>query len=118
MVQTGVGAVAVVEDAALVGIFTERDLMVKVVDRGGAPGDISLGEVMEREVITLAPDARRSTALTLMLENHVRHLPVVDDENQVLGMLSIRHLYREQLHRLQHQLDSLESYMSADGPGG
>jgi CBS-domain-containing membrane protein len=53
-----------------------------------------------------------------MLAHHCRHLPVLDAQGGILGMLSIRHLYREQLHRLRGQMDSLESYMLADGPGG
>lgn len=118
MVKHRVGAVAVVEDHALVGILTERDLMVKVMDRDADPARLLVGETMETEVRTVRPDASRSQAAHEMIRHHCRHLPVTDASGEVLGMLSIRHLYREQLHRLRGQLDSLESYMTADGPGG
>jgi CBS domain-containing protein len=118
MVENGVGAVAVVEEDVLVGIFTERDLMVKVVDRNLEPSPIRVADFMENAPITIAPDAKRAAALKLMLFHHCRHLPVTDEAGRILGMLSIRHLYRERLRRLEGQLESLVSYMAADGPGG
>lgn len=118
MVKNHVGAVAVVDEETLVGIFTERDLMLKITDRGVDPGDILVSDVMETDVQTVAPDAARSEAASLMLTHNCRHLPITNDEGRLLGMLSIRHLYREQLRRLRGQMDSLESYMGADGPGG
>jgi CBS domain-containing protein len=118
MVQNRVGAVAVVEDDVLVGILTERDLMVKVTNRDADPASLLVGDTMEPDVRTIAPDASHSEAATAMLEQHCRHLPVTDADGKILGMLSIRHLYREQLRRLQGQMDSLEAYTMADGPGG
>lgn len=118
MVEEGVGAVAVVEAGALVGIYTERDLMTKVVDRDGDADQISVADVMETDVRTIAPDASHGAAAELMITHHCRHLPIVDDDGKVLGMLSIRHLYREQLRRLRGQMNSLQSYLGADGPGG
>ena len=118
MVEHRVGAVAVVEDDVLVGILTERDLMVRVTDRDADPARLLVRETMEGEVRTVRPDATHGQAAHEMLTHHCRHLPVIDASGEILGMLSIRHLYREQLHRLRGQLDSLESYMMADGPGG
>jgi len=118
MVENRVGAVAVVKNDFLVGILTERDLMVKVTNRGADPAHLLVGDTMETDVRTVAPDASHSQAATMMLTHHCRHLPVTDARGKILGMLSVRHLYQEQLHRLQGQMDSLESYMTADGPGG
>ena len=118
MVENRVGAVAVVKGDVLVGILTERDLMVKVTDRDDDPARLLVEETMETDVRTVAPSASHEHAANVMLTHHCRHLPVIDARGKVLGMLSIRHLYREQLRRLQGQMDSLEAYMSADGPGG
>lgn len=118
MVNERVGAVAVLEDGALVGIYTERDLMTKVVDVDHDADQVSVADVMETDVRTIAPGASHGAAAELMIEHHCRHLPIVDDDGTVLGMLSIRHLYREQLRRLHGQMSSLQSYLGADGPGG
>jgi CBS domain-containing protein len=118
MVQKRVGAVAVVEKGRLRGIFTERDLMVKVVGAGKDPLETKVSSVMVADPQCLPPDARRSEALEHMVSGHFRHVPIVDDDGHVLGMLSIRHLLQEQLTRLKDDLDSLHSYMAADGPGG
>ena len=73
---------------------------------------------MENAPITIAPDAKRSAALKLMLTHHCRHLPVTDTSGMILGMLSIRHLYRDRVRRVEGHVRSLVSYMTADGPGG
>jgi CBS domain-containing protein len=118
MVANNAGAVAVVEGDALVGIFTERDLLVKLINSDLDPSECLVEDVMETRVHTIGPTASRSQAAEVMLESHCRHLPVVDEAGKIMGMLSLRHLYREQLHRLRGRMDSLESYMTADGPGG
>jgi Mg2+/Co2+ transporter CorB len=53
-----------------------------------------------------------------MVQNHIRHLPVVDEMGQVQAMVSMRSLLEEQVQDLHQQLDSLESYITADGIGG
>ena len=57
-------------------------------------------------------------ALGIMLERHFRHLPVADDNGKLLGILSIRNLLEWRVDDLSHELDSLEQYVSNDGPGG
>jgi len=57
-------------------------------------------------------------ALSIMLERHFRHLPVADDHGKLLGMLSIRNLLERRVDELSRELDSLEQYVSNDGPGG
>ncbi len=71
----------------LVGIFTERDVMRKVID---VPGmlDRPVEEVMTPDPITIGPDASAADALRLMDENHVRNLPVVDRSGRLLGIMA------------------------------
>lgn len=118
MIADRVGAVAVVEDGRVRGIFTERDLMTKVVGEGLDASRTPVTEAMAVDPVTASLDMRRGEAVDLMLENHFRHIPVVDDEGSFVGMVSIRQLLRHQMGRLQENVQALEHYLGADGPGG
>ena len=118
MVARRVGAVAVVDDGTLVGIFTERDLMTKVVSAGADASTLEVSAVMVSGHACASLEMRRSEALDMMVERHFRHLPIVDENNQLQGMLSIRDLLQHQVGRLQDSVQSLEQYLLADGPGG
>ena len=85
-----VGAIPVIEDSGrLVGLFTERDLLNRVVAKGLMPGDLRLTEVMTADPITVSAEASLVTSLRLMFEHRFRHLPVVEGE-RVIGVLSCR----------------------------
>jgi CBS domain-containing protein len=118
MAEEGVGAVAVVDNGALVGIFTERDVMLRVVLRGRDAGQIRVAEVMTTPVETTSADAASDEVLTFMLERHIRHLPIVDATGKVLGMLSIRNLLENMVEDLRNELNALDQYLLNDGPGG
>jgi CBS domain-containing protein len=90
MAQRNVGAVLVAEEERLVGIFTERDLLRRVVAAGLDPRATRLAEVMTRAPRTISPATRFGEALVLMQECGFRHLPVVED-GKPLGMVSARH---------------------------
>ena len=113
-----VGAAAVIDDGALRGIFTERDLMNSVVGAGLDPAATAVEDVMVADPVCVEVGTARSKALDLMLTNHFRHLPVVDVDGRPLGMLSIRNLLHHQVERLREGMESLEQYILADGPGG
>ena len=89
MAAKNVGAVMVVDAEQLVGIFTERDLVCRVVARGLDTGTTTLGEVMTPGPCTIAPDRPFGAALVLMHEKGFRHLPVVD-RGKVVGIVSSR----------------------------
>jgi CBS domain-containing protein len=118
MLEARVGAVCVIDDGALTGIFTERDLMRSVVGAGLDPAATAIGDVMVGEPRSIVVGSSRAQALELMLKKHIRHLPVLDVDGRPLGMLSIRNLLRNQVERLRDGMDSLEQYLLADGPGG
>ena len=90
MKEGKVGAVLVVEKEQLVGIFTERDAICRVMAAGLDPDSTALSEVMTREPKTVAPDETFGYALLLMYENGFRHAPVVDHGRPV-GVVSARH---------------------------
>jgi len=113
-----IGAVAVVDNDRLTGIFSERDLMNRVVLVGLDPNDTPVGAVMTSPVITIQRSLTAEDALKLMDERHIRHLPVIQTDGKLAGMLSVRSLLHEKVQELTDQLDSLEAYFTADGSGG
>jgi CBS domain-containing protein len=118
MAEEGVGAVAVVEGGELRGIFTERDVMLRVVLKNRRPQDTKVSEVMTSPVETIAEETTAEEALTHMLDRHLRHLPIVDAGGKMLGMLSIRNLLEHTVEDLSRELHSLDQYLLNDGPGG
>jgi len=113
-----VGAVAVISEGKLSGIFTERDLMIRVVLEGRDPSVTRVGDVMTGQCISAKNDMSMGEALQLMTERHFRHLPVVDENDRVLGLLSIRNLLHNRVDKLSQELDSVVAFFTADGVGG
>ena len=118
MSKNRVGAIGVVDGETLVGIFTERDLMERVVLNARDPSATDVANVMTAPVESVHPDEDPEHALESMVDHHIRHLPVIDDSNRILGMLSVRNLLQEQLDKARREADSLEAFLNADGPGG
>jgi len=104
MLEENVGSVAVCEESRLVGIFTERDVL-RLAGEGTQFGQLPVGDVMTRQVITVSPDDDIVEAAHLMGERKIRHLPVVQDGN-VLGIVGIRDLMRTLLERVWRQHDA------------
>ena len=118
MVERRVGATAVLHEGKLVGVFTERDLVTRVVARGLRAETTPVVEVMTRQLVTVREDADRSTCLRLMAEHHIRHLPVVDAEGRMVTMLSMRHLLRAEVQDLEQTVWQLVAENASDAPGG
>jgi CBS domain-containing protein len=91
MSERNIGAVAVVDDGTLAGVFSERDIMTRVVARGLNPDDTSVDAVMTREIVVADPGENVDSALAKMHSIGSRHLPVVHD-GKLVGMISIRDL--------------------------
>lgn len=121
MAREGVGAVAVIEKgerSELCGVFTERDVMLRVVLQKLDPQHTRVRNVMTAPVATVSEDLTAEEAFNLMVERHMRHLAIVSKDGDLLGMLSIRNLLEHLVEDLQRELHSLDQYMSNDGPGG
>jgi CBS domain-containing protein len=118
MSEHGVGAVAVVEQDKVRGIFTERDVMLRVVLRSRNPKETRVEEVMTVPVETISDETSEEEALTHMVERHIRHFPIVTRGGELKGMLSIRNLLEYRVDELARELHSLDQYLSNDGPGG
>ncbi len=93
MNEKGIGSLLVVDGRHPVGIFTERDVLRRIVDADRDPALTRVGEVMTRDLAAIGPDCHVDDAMRIMTEKRLRHLPVMDGE-QVLGMISIGDLLR------------------------
>ena len=110
MLDRRVGAVAVIdENRRVAGIFTERDVLRRLSLGEHDPRKISVREVMTAPVEMATRATTPGEALATMVERHYRHLPIVDDNGQLLGMLSIRNLLQAQIDTLTHKLDQVRS---------
>jgi CBS domain-containing protein len=89
MAKKHVGAILVVDNEHLVGIFTERDAVFRVIASGLEPKSTVLADVMTREPTTIAPEKPYGYAMALMHENGFRHLPVVEN-GKPIGIISSR----------------------------
>ena len=118
MVEESIGAIAVIRGNRLVGVFSERDLMLRVVSPRRDPEQILVGDVMTSPVETIRRDSTVDDALKVMLDRHIRHLPIIDRDGTLCGMISMRSLLHDKVEDLTDQLDSLEAYFTADGAGG
>ncbi len=118
MDQQSIGAVAVMDGNDLVGIFSERDLMLRVISERKDPERTLVQNVMTFPVETIHRDCLCDEALKVMLDKHIRHLPIVDRDGSLAGMISMRSLLHNKIEDLTGQLDSLEAYFTADGVGG
>ena len=110
MVQCNVGAVPVLDGTKLVGIFSERDIMKRVVTESRDPMTTHIGDVMTTELHSVAPSATCHDAMTLMQEQAVRHLPVCEGTTLV-GFLSLRDLLRQKVDETVGEAETLRAYI-------
>jgi CBS domain-containing protein len=116
MTEHDVGAVCVFEGARLVGVFSERDVVRRVVLKGADPARVKVGNVMTTDVLVGHPDETYQSALDKMQQARVRHLPIVSG-GQLIGMLSIRDLREQEEHDRDFQLQALNDYVYQVPPG-
>jgi len=105
-----VGCIPVLEGDRLVGVFSERDLMTRVVVEGRDPRRTTVGSVMTSEVITAGLDDRVERCLDKMRSCGCRHLPVVAD-GRVIAMISMRDLMRDEIEEQVEEIRGLRDYI-------
>jgi CBS domain-containing protein len=118
MVDNRIGALLVLDGDCPAGIFSERDVMSRVLLPGKDAESTPVGDVMSAPVLSFPAQGSAAAALSLMLDKHIRHLPVVGDDGHVLGMLSIRHLMNDRIEELNDEIEALDAYASYDGAVG
>lgn len=116
MAERHIGAVLIGDGGRLQGIFTERDLLIRVVARGLDPDGTRLKEVMTPDPDTVGPDDLASLALERMRTSGYRHVPVVED-GVVVGIVSLRDLYAAAKRELEEDLQQREAFIFDTGYG-
>ena len=111
MNQHKIGAVMVMSDDHVVGIFTERDVLRRVMAQNGNPNDITVGSVMTEDVICVRPDADLDEVSTIMKQRKIRHVPVCDDAGKVHGMISIGDVNAAHASNQEAQIHFLNEYI-------
>lgn len=108
-----IGAVMVVEGNKLTGIFTERDCLHKISAAGRNPREVLVGEVMTDRVRFVTPDVEVSQGLALMTERYFRHLPVLDEQQNILGIVSIGDLVKAKIADQGFIIEQMERYINS-----
>lgn len=112
MSQLNVGAILVTRNGRLCGLFSERDLMTRVVVERRDPAATTVSAVMTADLATIEESASLEEALSRMQEYGCRHLPVMRGEN-VVGLLSMRDLMHHELSMKTEELNQMRAYISA-----
>lgn len=110
MVEHNIGAVPVVHNGKLVGIFSERDLMKRVVAEGMNPQSTCLAEVMTDDPLTVSLNEDLASCMTLMRRHSFRHLPVCH-EGQLAGIVSLRDILLHDLDEKDDEVRMMRAYI-------
>ena len=110
MNERGIGSVVVLKGNDVAGIFTERDILRRVVAEEKDPAATKLSDVMTSPVIACRPEARLEECATLFTEKRVRHLPVADEEG-LKGMITSGDILAHQIKEHEDTIEFLNSYV-------
>ena len=112
MADEFVGSAVITESSKIVGIFTERDLMMRVVGKKRDPELVSIKDVMTRNVITVSPKDTAPTCLNLMKTHRCRHLLVFDGD-EFIGIVSLRDMVALMMEEKEQLIAYLHQYISS-----
>jgi CBS domain-containing protein len=117
MAEHHIGAVPVLEGGQMVGIFSERDLMNRVVVAGRDPARTRVGQVMTDDPLTVAPDDPLETCMTLMKRHGFRHLPVCSGRD-LKGVVSLRDVLLHDLDEKDDEVRMMRAYLHSTPDAG
>jgi CBS domain-containing protein len=112
----GVGSIVVMDDDELAGIFTERDYMSSIALEGRSSKTTAVEDVMTTDVTTVQPDRPLEECLQLMTEFRFRHLPVVDEDKSLLGLISIGDCVKQIVDTAHKETDQLRQFVTGTYP--
>ena len=113
MADKNIGALLVVEDSKIVGMFTERDYARKVALMGRTSRESPVREIMSSPVLYVRPSHTNEECMALMTDNRVRHLPVMEGD-KLLGLISIGDLVKDIISEQRFIIEQLEHYIAGD----
>jgi CBS domain-containing protein len=112
MAAHNIGALLVLEDQKMAGIVSERDYARKVILQGKSSRETPVRDVMTTNVYYVRPDRTIDDCMAMMTEHDIRHLPVLDDDDRPIGMISIGDAVRSMLSEKETLIEQLESYIT------
>ena len=112
LAERRIGAVPVIEDGAVIGVLSERDVLYRLASDGAAVLDATVEAVMTSPAITVTRDLSVLNALALMTRRRVRHLPVVD-AGRMIGFVSIGDLVKWRIDRIAAEAAAMREYIQA-----
>ena len=112
MADKGIGALLVMEGDAIVGIVTERDYARKIVLKGRTSALTLVRDVMTSKVMFVTPTQTTEECMALMTDNRLRHLPVVESDGKLLGLISIGDLVKGIISEQKFVIEQLEHYIT------
>lgn len=111
MAEKNIGALMIIEEDKLLGIFSERDYARKIVLQGKASHDTQVSEIMTKTVITIESENNLEQCMELMTKNKIRHLPVVDND-KVAGIISIGDVVMAIIETQKETITHLQNYIA------
>lgn len=111
MAKASAGTSVVMEGGEVIGIFSERDIIRKVVLQGKDIESVQVQDIMSRDLTTISPESSLDHCMKLMTEKRIRHLPVLRD-NQLCGIVSIGDVVKYLIVEKDFKIRNLESYIS------
>jgi CBS domain-containing protein len=117
MVEHNIGAVPVLQEGQLTGIFSERDLMSRVVAEGKDPAGTKVGQVMTEDPLTVAPNDALETCMTLMKRHGFRHL-LVCTGRELKGVISLRDILLHNLDEKDDEVRMMRAYLHSTPDAG
>lgn len=111
LVDKNVGALIVLDNEKLLGIFSERDYARRVIVKGRASKETLIREIMTEHPIFVTENDSIEDCMVKMTEKHIRHLPVIDEQDRLVGMISIGDVVKHIIDEQKYIINNLEGYI-------
>lgn len=110
----GIGAIVVLGgDGRIAGILSERDIVHALADHGGVLNDLTVGDLMTRDVTTCRANQDVNHVMRTMTQHRFRHLPVVDNAGKLIGIISIGDAVKARIEELEYETEALQNIIAS-----
>ena len=114
MAEQNVGAVLVLEGDTLAGIFSERDFARHTVKSNLRAQDVLIKDMMTSKILSVSPETSIDECMTIMTSKHIRHLPVINEEGKLAGLISIGDVVKRIIEDHKFSITQLERYVTGE----